>query len=44
MAESEVPVSDKVLDDDGDGDVDGEDTSEEGGEPGLKDTTHKKTN
>jgi hypothetical protein len=46
MAEAEVPVSDKVLDDDGDGDGDGDgkDASEEGGETGLEETNHKKTN
>jgi hypothetical protein len=42
MAEAEVPVSDEVLDDDGDGDD--EEASEEGGEPGLEETKHKKMN
>jgi hypothetical protein len=41
MAEAEFPVSDEVLDDDGDGD--GEEASGEGGEPGLEETKHKKT-
>jgi hypothetical protein len=40
MAEVEVPVSDEVLDDDGDGD----EASEEGDEPGLEEMKHKKTN
>jgi hypothetical protein len=40
MAEAEVPVSDEVLDDDGDG----EEASEEGGEPGMEETKHNKTN
>jgi hypothetical protein len=42
MAEAEVPVSDEVLDDDGDGDR--EEASEEGGEPGLEEMKNKKTN
>jgi hypothetical protein len=41
MAEAEVPVSDEVLDDHGDGD--GKEASEEGDEPGLEETKHKKT-
>jgi hypothetical protein len=42
MTEAEIPVSDEVLD--GDGDGDGEEASEEGGETGLEETKHKKTN
>jgi hypothetical protein len=50
MAVVEVPVSDEVLNDYGDGDGDGygdgdgEEASEEGGEPGLEEKKHKKTN
>jgi hypothetical protein len=40
MVEADVPVSDEVIDDDGDD----EEASEEGGEPGLEETQHKKTN
>jgi hypothetical protein len=40
MTEAEIPVSDEVLD----GDGDGEEASEEGGETGLEETKHKKTN
>jgi hypothetical protein len=42
MAEAEVPVSDEVLDDDGDGY--GEEASEEEDEPGLEETKQNKTN
>jgi hypothetical protein len=42
MAEAEVPVSDEVLDDDAG--ADDEEASEEGDEPGLEETKHKKTN
>jgi hypothetical protein len=42
MAEAEVPISDEVLDDDSD--ADGEEASEEGGEPSLEETKHNKTN
>jgi hypothetical protein len=44
MVDAEVPVSDEILDDDGDGDGDGEEAYEEGGEPGLEEMKHKKTN
>jgi hypothetical protein len=37
-AEAEIPVSDEVLD------GDGEEASEEGGETGLEEMKHKKTN
>jgi hypothetical protein len=40
MAEAEIPVSDEVLD----GDGDGKEASEEGGETDLEETKHKKTN
>jgi hypothetical protein len=40
MAEAEIPVSDEVLD----GDGDGEEASQERGETGLEETKHKKTN
>jgi hypothetical protein len=39
---TEIPVSDEVLN--GDGDGDGEEASAEGGETGLEETKHKKTN
>jgi hypothetical protein len=40
MTEAEIPVSDEVLD----GDGDGEEASEEGGETVLEEMKHKKTN
>jgi hypothetical protein len=40
MAEAEIPVSDEVLD----GDGDGEEASEEGGDTGMEETKQKKTN
>jgi hypothetical protein len=42
MAEAEIPVSDEVLH--GDGDGDGKEASEEGGQTGMEETKHKKTN
>jgi hypothetical protein len=42
MTEAEIPVSDEVLD--GDGNGDGEEASEEGGETVLEETKHKETN
>jgi hypothetical protein len=40
MADAEIPVSDEVLD----GDGDGKEASEEGGETCLEEMKHKKTN